>query len=259
MKLNIFMKKALKAAMPYGFLVLYRHHKKINETRRVDYGNKPKSFCPVCRKKSYFKPFGIIPRKMALCTNCGSVERHRLLWLFFKNKTNLFDRRQKNILHVAAEKCFEESLKKIFSTNYITADLNNHNAMVKMDITDIHYPDEHFDVIICNHVLEHVPDDTKAMKEFNRVLKKDGWAILLVPIGMKEKTYEDFSINTDEGRLKAFGQHDHVRKYGMDYVDRLKSVGFNVAVIEQGEFVSERDIEKFRLTNNKIFYCTKEL
>jgi SAM-dependent methyltransferase len=181
-------------------------------------------------------------------------------------KTNLFDQTDGKILHVAAEPCFEKRFKNIFGKNYITADLYNPDSMVKMDVTDIRYPDESFDIIICNHVLEHVPDDIKAMGEFYRVLKKNGWAVLLVPIADMDKTYEDFSITTETGRLKAFGQGDHVRKYGRDYIDRLKFVGFNVTVIKRGELASEEEINRMCLNENseiwgfagtEIFYCRK--
>lgn len=135
-----------------------------------------------------------------------------------------------------------------------------------MDVTDIGYPDESFDIIICSHVLEHVPDDIKAMREFRRVLKKNGWAVLLVPIADIDKTYEDFSITTEAGRLRAFGQSDHVRKYGKDYIGRLKSAGFNVTVIKRDELASEAEIKRMCLNENsevwgfadtEIFYCTK--
>ena len=217
------------------------------------------NYCPVCEKASYFVPFGILPRPKARCPHCGSLERHRLLWLFWKKKTTLFDEVQKKILHIAAEPCFESRLKTRFNDNYpnyLTADLYDLNAMVTMDITDIHYPDESFDVIICNHVLEHVPDDIKAMSEFYRVLKHNGWAVLLVPIANLDKTYEDFSITTEAGRLEAFGQGDHVRKYGRDYIDRLKSIGFNVTTIPSSELASSEEITKMNI-DREIFYCTK--
>jgi SAM-dependent methyltransferase len=139
--------------------------------------------CPVCNQNSrVFGKFGIIPREDAQCMHCGSVERHRLVWLHFKRKTNLFNEQSLKMLHVAPEVIFEKYLKHQLGDNYLTADLFNPSAMVKMDITDIQYPDESFDVIYCSHVLEHVPDDRKAMKEFLRVLKPNGWAVLLVPI-----------------------------------------------------------------------------
>ena len=130
--------------------------------------------------------------------------------------------------------------------------------MVKMDITGIEYPDESFDVIYCSHVLEHVPDDRKAMREFHRVLKRDGWAILLVPINA-DATYEDASIVEPQDRLREFGQEDHVRIYGPDYVDRLTEAGFWVETMTPAELASPEDVVRMGLTSasGDIFYCTR--
>ena len=253
MRVSVFVKRAVKAIMPYGIVMLHRRNKE-KKAIRVLYGN---DYCPVCEKTSCFVPFGIVPRPKACCPHCRSLERHRLLWLFWQKKTSLFNTIPKKILHVAAEPCFESRFKKLFGSGYLTADLYNPNAMVKMDITDIGYPDESFDIIICNHVLEHVPDDIKAMSEFYRVLKHNGWAVLLVPIANLDKTYEDFSITTESGRLEAFGQGDHVRKYGRDYLDRLKSVGFNITVVGSRELASAEEIAKMNV-DREIFYCTKQ-
>jgi predicted SAM-dependent methyltransferase len=267
MKLKTFVKRAVRAIVPYGILAVYRRYKTKQKIKKL-YGGYPKSYCPVCENTSYFWPFGNPPRQKACCTHCESVERHRLEWLFFKKNTDLFDKGQKKVLHVAAERCFEKRLKKTFGKNYITADLYNPDAMIKMDITQIQYPDESFDIILCSHVLEHIPDDQKAMRELYRVLKKEGWAVVLVPIADMEKTYEDFSIITEAGRLKAFGQSDHVRKYGIDYSERLKSAGFNVTVFKQGEIACAEEIESMRLKEDselwgfvetEIFYCTKQI
>jgi ubiquinone/menaquinone biosynthesis C-methylase UbiE len=201
-----------------------------------------------------------------MCSYCASLERHRLLWLFFQRKTDLFSDVNIKMLHIAAEPCFESRLKKVLGKNYITADLYNPSAMVKMDIMDIKYPDETFDIIICNHVLEHVADDIKAMKELHRVVKKGGRAFLLVPVADMEKTYEDASITTPEGRLEAFGQDDHVRKYGRDYIDRIKSSGFMVDVFQAADFADSNEMKKMKLKeqssawgfmDTEIFYCTK--
>ena len=148
--------------------------------------------------------------------------------------------------------------RKQLGDDYLSADLFNPLAMVKMDITDIQYPDESFDVIYCSHVLEHVDDDRKAMSEFRRVLKSDGWAILLVPI-FGETTYEDPSIVDPAERLKHFGQEDHVRQYGRDYVDRLRDAGFSVSVAEASELCQESDVVQMGLTpaSGEIFFCTK--
>lgn len=202
--------------------------------------------------------FGIVPREDAQCVHCGALERHRFLWLFLQKKTDLFDGKPKKMLHVAPEHCFESRFKKRLDDDYLTADLFNPRAMVKMDITDIQYADQSFDVIYCSHVLEHVPDDKQAMREFLRVLKNDGWAILLVPI-ISEKTFEDSSIVDPKKRLKAFGQEDHVRRYGPDYVDRLHDVGFNVEISKVGDLADRNDALKMGLTSasGDIFYCTK--
>src|SRR5204863_5015044 len=176
-----------------------------------------------------FREYGKIPRTDALCVHCNSLERHRFAWLYFGEMTNLFDGQDKRVLHVAPEACFEPRLKSRLGTNYLTADLLNPHAMVRMDITNIQYPDNHFDAVYCSHVLEHVPDDKKAIREFHRILRPDGWAILLVPI-TADRTIEDPSITDARERLRVFGQEDHVRRYGPDYVERLREVGFTVKV-----------------------------
>ncbi|GJQ47891.1 MAG: type 11 methyltransferase [Candidatus Kuenenia stuttgartiensis] len=194
--------------------------------------------CPVCGKSSRrFAKFGIVPREEAQCVHCGALERHRLLWLFVSEKTDLFNGKSKKMLHVAPEQCFESRFRDLLGDNYLTADLFNRCARIKMDITNIQYPDQSFDVIYCSHVLEHVDDDKQAMREFFRVLKNSGWAILLVPV-TSEKTYEDPSIIEPAKRLKAFGQEDHVRRYGSDYVDRLREAGFIVKVTNVSDLVN---------------------
>jgi len=186
------------------------------------------------------------------------MERHRLLWLFLQQKTNLFDGTSRSMLHVAPEPCLMSRFRDRLGGDYVTADLMSPLADVQMDITRIQYPDESFDVIYCSHVLEHVPDDRKALREFFRVLKKDGWAILLVPISA-EITYEDPTIVTPEARLKAFGQEDHVRRYGPDYVERLREAGFIVNVTRAGDLATPEDIVRMALTEacGDIYFCTK--
>ena len=162
------------------------------------------------------------------------------------------------MLHVAPEQCFESRLKERLGDNYLTADLRGPHAMVQMDVTDIKYPDESFDVVYCSHVLEHVQEDKKAMREFYRVLKRDGWAILLVPI-TAEETFEDPSIIESQERLKAFGQEDHVRRYGPDYVSRLREAGFRVEVTKVHDLVQQDEAIRMGLTpaSGEIYFCTK--
>lgn len=213
----------------------------------------------MCRKGSrQFRSFGLVPRDDAQCVYCGALERHRLLWLFLHAKTNLFDGQAKSMLHVAPESCLEARFRDRLEGGYLTVDLLNPKAQVRMDVTDIQFGDESFDVIYCSHVLEHIPDDRKALREFYRVLKKDGWAILLVPITV-ERTFEDSSIIDPEERVKFFGQADHVRSYGPDYVDRLREAGFGVQITSASDLVNAEDAIMMGLTaaSGNIYYCTK--
>ncbi len=217
-------------------------------------------FCPICETSSRkFRAYGIRRREDAQCVHCGSLERHRFLWHFLTERTDLFEPGRKTMLHVAPESCFEPAFRRRLGEQYLTADLYNPRAMVKMDITDIQYPDDSFDVIYCSHVLEHVLDDRQAMREFLRVLKPDGWAILLVPIGRREKTYEDPTIVDPQERLKHFGKEDHVRIYGPDYADRLREVGFRVKVTTMDDLLDDdqRSLLGLMKFGGVIHFCTR--
>jgi len=216
-------------------------------------------YCPICEKSSRkFRDYGIVPRKDAQCIHCGALERHRLIWLFFTRKSNLFDNKPKKVLHVAPEKFFVKRLKDYIGSGYITADLSDPQAMLKMDITDIQYPDEFFDVIYCSHVIEHILDDRRALREFYRVLRSDGWAVLLVPI-TSDKTFEDPLVIDPSERLSLFGQEDHVRRYGPDYIDRLRETGFRVQVIKPSDFLNYDEIVSMGITiaSGDIYFCRK--
>ncbi len=216
-------------------------------------------FCPVCKGKfSQFLATGMFQRANAQCPGCNALERHRLFWRYLQERTAFFQSHGTKMLHIAAEKCFEPLFRKNIGPGYLTADLLN-PADVKMDITDIQYPDNTFDIVYCSHVLEHVPDDRKAMREFFRVLKPTGFAILLVPI-TAERTVEDPSITDPAERLRLFGQHDHVRCYGPDYVERLREAGFNVTETRAQDFLSPSEIERLAIGTKaagEIYHCTK--
>jgi SAM-dependent methyltransferase len=218
-------------------------------------------WCPVCEKGSRrFAPYSVWggkSREEAQCVHCGSLERHRFLWLYLREKTDLFDGRPKKMLHVAPEACLESKFRSTLGEgNYITADLHDPRAMVKMDVTDIEFPEDFFDVIYCSHVLEHVMDDRRAMREFRRVLKPGGWAILLVPLTV-ETTFEDAGITDPADRLRVFGQADHVRRYGMDYVDRLRESGFKVQITGEDDLVGPEEVCRIGLlAGQPIFHCT---
>ena len=205
--------------------------------------------------KSYrkFLPYGYgKQRENALSPGTLSLERHRQMWLYLQNETDFFTENLK-VLHIAPEQEFLRKFKKMKNLDYTSADLFSPIVDVKADILDLPFEDESFDVIFCNHVLEHIEDDRKAMSELYRVMKKGGWGILQVPMkNSLEKTYEDFTITDPKERQKHFGQYDHVRWYGMDYFDRLKSVGFDAEANFYSQKFSDADIKKFGLNRNEI-------
>jgi SAM-dependent methyltransferase len=217
-------------------------------------------WCPICERHSgRFVSFGLVPRADAQCPRCGSLERHRLVWLYFRHRTDLFDGKPKRMLHVAPEPCLARRLQASLGDGYVTGDLVDTSAMVTMDVTDIQFPDESFDVIYCSHVLEHVSDDRRAMREFHRVLKRGGWAVLLVPITAK-RTWEDASVTSPEERLRLFGQHDHLRRYGPDYAERLEQAGFDVTATAPEEFVETGELGRFGLAGGGaglIHFCRR--
>ena len=205
--------------------------------------------------KSYrkFLPYGYgKQRENALSPGTLSLERHRQIWLYLQNETDFFTKNYK-VLHIAPEQEFLRRFKKMKNLDYTSADLFSPIVDVKADILDLPFDDESFDIVICNHVLEHIEDDRKAMSELCRVMKKGGWGILQVPMKISsEKSYEDFSITDPKERQKHFGQYDHVRWYGMDYFDRLKSAGFEAEANFYSQEFSDAEIKKFGLSKNEI-------
>jgi SAM-dependent methyltransferase len=200
-----------------------------------------------------FLPYGYVNiRENVLSPSTLSLERHRLLWLFLQNETTLFSKPHK-LLHFAPEQAFYKRFKALENIDYMTTDLNSPLADVKADITNLPFEDESFDAILCNHVLEHIKDDTKAMVELWRVLRKGGWAILQIPQDLDRKTtFEDDSITDKSERTKIFGQYDHVRIYGLDYFDKLESLGFEVHPIEYTNNFSAKELDYYRLAKREI-------
>ena len=218
--------------------------------------------CPI-NGKSYrkFLPYGRInPRPNALCPGSLSLERHRLLWLYLKQKTNFF-KEQLHFLHIAPEQCFMKPFEKQHGGGYITADLESPLAKVKMDVHQIPFDGQSFDAAMCNHVMEHVDDDIKAMREIHRVLKSGGWAIMQVPFfpPIPEVTFQDNSITDPTEREKVYGQDDHVRLYGKDYPDRIRKAGFQVVEDDFVKSFSVEEIERYALAKDETIYlCRKQ-
>ena len=213
---------------------------------------------------SRFLPYGYggtVKRKNALSPQTLSLERHRLMWLYLKNKTDFFTKDVK-MLHVAPEQCFYKIFRGMKNLEYITADLNSPLADVKMDLHDIPFGENTFDVIFCNHVLEHVEDDIRCMSELYRVLKPGGWAILQSPVDItREKTLQNPAIVSEDDREKNYWQKDHVRLFGLDYKDKLASVGFKVNVDDYIKEFSPELVERYRISSPKkddaIYFCSK--
>ncbi|NMH88530.1 class I SAM-dependent methyltransferase [Flavivirga algicola] len=200
-----------------------------------------------------FLPYGYgKQRNNVLSPSTLSLERHRLLWLYLQNETDFFTATKK-VLHFAPEQAFCKRFRKMKNLDYVTTDLNSPLADVKADICSLPFKNDEFDIIFCNHVLEHIPDDTKAMQELYRVLKVGGMGIFQIPQDLaREKTFEDNTITDKKERAKIFGQYDHVRVYGRDYFDKLRSIGFKVEEVDYTSTLSEADVKKYCLAPGEI-------
>lgn len=211
--------------------------------------------------KSYrkFLPYGYVNiRENVLSPGTLSLERHRLLWLYLQNETGFLNKKLK-VLHVAPEQAFYKKFKKNKNWEYITVDLSSPLAEIKADITRLPFQDNSFDLIFCNHVLEHIKDDKKAMKELYRVMKPGGTGIFQVPLDKnRQESFEDDSITDPEERSRIFGQYDHVRIYGMDYFEKLKKCGFEVVKENYIDRFSKEEIDKYRLDKEEILPVVKK-
>ncbi len=214
-------------------------------------------YCPLCdRHYKHFLPAGIIPRPNVYCANCGSMERHRLLWLALQSLwQNGTIARVGKMLHVAPEPTLARHFQRDY--DYLSVDLDGANAMQAMDICAIAFPDNTFDAIVCNHVLEHVPADQQALAELYRVLKPGGWASIQVPLS-GDVTQEDLTITDPQERERRYGQSDHVRQYGRDFGDRLKAAGFALTILPKESLADAELLEKLSVEcESEVWICRK--
>jgi len=257
-------KKIIKNIIPSRIrYFLFTFKKKYREKKLAKiYGGKGVE-CLICNSEyRQFAHYGLKNRENAFCPKCGSLERHRLIWKYLSEKTNLFDREFK-LLHFAPEESFYNHFVENPNIDYYPVDyspeLYHYSGKSKIlftDITKIPYRDNFFDIVLCNDVLEHIPDDRLAMSELYRVLKKEtGWGIIQAPIDYsRDTTYEDFTITKPIEREKAFGQYDHVRWYGKDYIDRLSSVGFSVDEDKYLDLFTNDEILKYGFRKGDFIY-----
>lgn len=178
------------------------------------------------------------------------------MMLYLRQNTSLFTEKLR-LLHFAPENTFRGIFSKLPTLQYVTTDYCE-MSHVNMDITNLAVADNSFDAVICSHVLEHIPDDRRAMQEIHRVLKPGGWAILQVPLDLRlETTYEDFTITDPHQRKLHFGQEDHVRWYGRDYIDRLRSAGFSVQAESYVESLPTEIAKRHGLLPEDVYMCRK--
>jgi len=223
-------------------------------------GNKVE--CPVCEKSfSKFLSYGseVAHRENVLCPYDLTLERHRLMWLYLKNESNFFTAEKLNVLHIAPEQCFLHIFKKQKNLNYLTGDLESPIADIHFDLHQIPLEENRFDVVFCNHVMEHVNDPIQCMKEIYRVMKPGGWAIMQVPQDMSRAiTNEDPSITSRAEREKHFWQKDHVRLFGRDYPQWMVKAGFKVDIYDTEQKIEPAVIEKYRLLKDELLYIAKK-
>lgn len=222
--------------------------------------------CPLCGcQRRKFLPYGYVTsRENALCPNCLSLERHRLLWLWLVRESDIGRGAMAlpKMLHIAPEVALMRKFKKMYASTpdrYVTADLESPLADMHFDVQQIPLEAESFDAIICNHIMEHVEDDGKALRELYRILRRGGWGVILSPVELeREKTFEDDTITDPAERTRIFGQYDHRRIYGRDYAARLREAGFEVYDIDYKNELSKAEQELYALPTDHLYIVCKQ-
>ena len=218
--------------------------------------------CPICgARRRKFLPYGYVTsREDALCPRCLSLERHRLIWLWLQRHSDLFAAHP-HILHIAPEVSLMRHFKRHYKEHkerYTTADLESPLADMHFDVQHIPMEARSIDVVICNHLLEHVVDDRLALAELYRILKPGGWGIMLVPEDRsRATTFEDDTITDAKERTRLFGQYDHRRVYGRDYDLRLAEAGFVVERIAVSALLSPEERRRHAVGNDDLVVVHK--
>lgn len=222
--------------------------------------------CPLCGcQRRKFLPYGYVTsRENALCPNCLSLERHRLLWLWLVRESDIGRGAMAlpKMLHIAPEVALMRKFRKMYASTpdrYVTADLESPLADMHFDVQQIPLEAESFDAIICNHIMEHVEDDGKALRELYRIMRRGGWGVILSPVELeREKTFEDDTITDPAERTRIFGQYDHRRIYGRDYAARLREAGFEVYDIDYKNELSKAEQELYALPADHLYIVCKQ-
>ena len=222
--------------------------------------------CPLCGcQRRKFLPYGYVTsRENALCPNCLSLERHRLLWLWLVRESDIGRGAMAlpKMLHIAPEVALMRKFKKMYASTpdrYVTADLESPLADMHFDVQQIPLEAESFDAVICNHIMEHVEDDGKALRELYRIMRRGGWGVILSPVELeREETFEDDTITDPAERTRIFGQYDHRRIYGRDYAARLREAGFEVYDIDYKNELSKAEQELYALPTDHLYIVCKQ-
>jgi SAM-dependent methyltransferase len=201
------------------------------------------------------------------CPGCDSLQRHRLLWKFLHEESELFDGRSKKLLEIAPDLPFFNLFSGYPYLHYFPCDIHPaqekydafRGGIIEADVCDLPFNDEVFDVVLCSHVLEHVENDRRALAELQRVMKRGGWAVFQSPIHYNmENTAEDESVTSPDEREMLFGQADHLRKYGKDFKERIEDAGFRVFEIDFVHTFLPEEITRFGLDPyERIYHCLK--
>jgi SAM-dependent methyltransferase len=204
--------------------------------------------CPCCGGTfRAFRPRDDRPE--ARCPRCNSYERHRVLWMWLRDRGGL-DAGPLDMLHAAPEPVLERRLRALGGVRYTAGSLFPSGDQVRIDLTEIPFPAESFDIVVCNHVFDEIPDDRHALAEIHRVLRPGGRLVTQTPVDKRrEHTYEDASLPPAR-RREVFQTADDVRIYGLDFRDRLAEPGFDVELIDYAGELDRATVERYGLVEH---------